>query len=168
MTNTASKHIPTIVYVEDNEGDSILLQEALRERGHETQLLVIEKGDQALHYFTVKAEARDLPPPHCILLDKYLPEVTGTELLRFIRSAKVYDGTPVYIFSSNKDYTEISKVLAVSKESFLAKPTIWDQFLDLADLLMESAEDKLLKVPVQDTESIPEVTAKDSLRAHKY
>jgi len=167
MTNTALKHIPTIVYVEDNEGDSMLLQEALRERGHETQLLVIEKGDQALHYFKVKADARDLPPPHCILLDKYLPAITGIELMTFIRSTKVYDGTPVYIFSSEKDYENIAKTIRVSKESFLTKPTMWNGFLELADLLMKSAEAKAEDIPATKNDSKPEVHAEGSLRAKK-
>ena len=62
MTNTTDTHLPTIVYVEDNDGDTLLLEEALRARGHKAQLLVIEKGDSALHYFQVKETAKDVPP----------------------------------------------------------------------------------------------------------
>src|SRR3954462_10206244 len=118
MSNTTNTHIPTIVYVEDNAGDALLLEEALRERGHATQLLVIEKGDKALRYFQVKESARDLPPPHCILLDAHLPIVTGAQLLRFIRGSRVYDDTPVYIFAAETEYRDILTSKVVSKESF--------------------------------------------------
>ena len=67
MTNTQKTDIPTIVYVEDNSGDALLLEEALREKGHATHLLVIDNGEKALRYFEIKDKARDLPPPHCIL-----------------------------------------------------------------------------------------------------
>ena len=105
MSSTKQEFLPTIVYVEDNAGDALLLEEALREGNHAAQLLVIERGDKALHYFKVKESARDLPPPHCILLDAHLPIITGAQLLRFIRSSRVYDDTPVYIFASEEEYT---------------------------------------------------------------
>ena len=142
MTNTTDSHIPTIVYVEDNAGDARLLEEALRARGHATQLLVIEQGAMALRYFKVKESARDLPPPHCILLDSYLPAVTGIELLRFIRGSRVYDDTPVYIFAAESQYRDFMHDQPVAKESFISKSDSWDGFLQLADMLMRSAAAK--------------------------
>ena len=166
MTNTTNSHIPTIVYVEDNAGDALLLEEALRERGHATQLLVIETGSKALRYFEVKASARDLPPPHCILLDSNLPAVTGGELLRFIRGSRAYDDTPVYIFASETEYKDIVVAKVVSKESFITKSNTWPGFLELADLLMRSATAKQDNVVASPTDSKPEVHATGALRRH--
>ncbi len=139
MADTTNKNIPTIVYVEDNSGDAVLLEEALRERGHAVELLVIEKGDKALRYFQIKDSARDLPPPHCILLDSHLPIVTGAQLITFVRGSSLFDQTPVYIFASEDEYREIIGAVPVSRESFLTKPNSWEHFLALADLLMDSA-----------------------------
>ncbi len=164
MANTTKTHIPTIVYVEDNAGDALLLEEALRERGHATQLLVIENGDKALRYFQVKESARDLPPPHCILLDAHLPMVTGGHLLRFIRGSKVYDDTPVYIFAAQSDYHDLLHASMVSPESFISKSSTWDGFLNLADLLMRSAVAKHNDVRACATDSNPEVHAEGALR----
>jgi len=166
MTNTTKSHIPTIVYVEDNAGDALLLEEALRDRGHATQLLVIEKGDSALHYFEIKAEAHDVPPPHCILLDAHLPAVTGAALLRFIRGSRVFDDTPVYIFAAERGYEDLIQARIVSKESFLTKPGTWDGFIQLADLLMRSASAKQDDAPANATDSRPEVHADGALRRH--
>jgi DNA-binding response OmpR family regulator len=140
MTNTTDTHLPTIVYVEDNGGDTLLLEEALRAKGHKSQLLVIEKGDTALHYFQVKETAKDVPPPHCILLDNHLPAVSGIALLKFIRSARVFDQTPVYIFADRSVYKDAVSGGLVSDKSFLVKPRNWAGFLQLADHLMRSAE----------------------------
>jgi CheY-like chemotaxis protein len=164
MTNTTDAHLPTIVYVEDNAGDAILLEEALRERGHAVQLMVIETGDKALHYFTIKESEGHLPPPHCILLDDRLPSVTGAQLLRFIRGSRVYDDTPVYIFAAEKEYQDLLGANMVSKESFISKSSCWDEFIQLADLLMRSAEAKQDDLPASSLDSKPEVHAQGALR----
>ena len=140
MTNTTDTHLPTIVYVEDNGGDTLLLEEALRAKGHNSQLLIIDRGDTALHYFQVKETAEDVPPPHCILLDSHLPIVSGVGLITFIRGSRIFDKTPVYIFADASLYKDALTKRLVSAKSFLEKPRDWAGFLALADHLMRSAE----------------------------
>lgn len=164
MSNTTDTHIPTVVYVEDNTGDAILLQEALRESGLAVQLMVIPDGSQALHYFQIKASAVDLPPPHCILLDAHLPLVTGAQLLRFIRGSAVYADTPVYIFAAETEYKDLLQAGIVSKESFITKSDSWDGFLQLANLLMKSATAKKDGLRASTIDSKPEAHAEGTLR----
>jgi len=154
---------PIIIYVEDNQGDAIL-QEALRERAPEVSLVVIEDGAKALHYFQIKARVRDIPPPHCILLDSHVPIITGMQLLDFIRAADSYNDTPVYVFANRADYRTASQTVRVSKESFLVKPTAWPGYLDLADLLMKSSEAKAEGRPASATDGKPEVHPEGPLR----
>jgi DNA-binding response OmpR family regulator len=135
----ATERRPVIVYVEDNTGDSQLLREAFIEQGHEVELLVFEHGERALHYFQVKAKARNLPPPHSILLDAHLPMVTGIELIKFIRSSDAFEHTPVFIFANAAAYADVSSAVEISPDSFLKKPDEWEQFCLLADTLMRGA-----------------------------
>jgi len=164
MHDAPPGRLPTIVYVEDNAGDSILLAEALREGGHAAQLLVIDTGDKALHYFQIKEKAHDLPPPHCILLDAYLPAVTGLQLLRFLRSSRVFDDTPIYIFAAEDELGGLLHTGLVSRESYLTKATSWNGFLDLARLLMRSAMAKQDHVAASASDARPEVHAEGLLR----
>lgn len=158
-------HLPTIVYVEDNVGDAVILQEALDECGHQTVLTVIHHGTKALHYFHIKASAHDVPPPHCILLDSHLPVVRGVELLHFLRGNPLFNGTPVYIFASKREYLALLKDTVVSDESFLSKPASWKEFLALADLLMRSATAKQENTVASTSDTKPEVHAQGTLRA---
>ncbi|MBA3708899.1 MAG: response regulator [Planctomycetes bacterium] len=164
MPETNQTRIPTIVYVEDNAGDATLLEEALRERKYASQLMIFATGEKALRYLSVRGTAEDLPPPHCILLDAHLPIMTGSQLLRYIRSTKIYDDTPVYIFAAEAEYQDILQAGIVSKESFLTKGNSWDGFLKLADLLMQSATAKQDNRIANTTDSKPEVHAEGSLR----
>ncbi|HYE04263.1 MAG TPA: response regulator [Planctomycetota bacterium] len=165
MTTT---HLPTVVYVEDNDGDAVLLKEALLECGHEVELMVIERGDQALHYFQVKETARDLPPPHCVLLDSHLPMVTGAELVKFLRGSAVFNQTPIYLFASKQDYDSLTATAEVSSDSFIRKPGNWSGFLALARLLMKSAEATAGQHEAggaeQQSKAHPEVTAPTEIR----
>jgi two-component system response regulator len=131
---------PTIVYVEDNHGDAVLLGEALRLSGFGPELLLFGQGDEALHYLKIRESARDIPPPHCILLDQYVPRVNGGQLLRFIRSEAAFDATPVYLFAPERGYADLVDARLVTKDCFLTKPTTWDGFLRLAQLMMKSTQ----------------------------
>jgi len=156
----------TIIYVEDNHGDALLLGEALTERKHDAALVIIDNGAKALHYFEVKAKVKDVPPPHCILLDTHLPIITGLQLIDFIRSSETYKDTPVYIFASEQEYAKLKKATVISSESFLVKPDVWDGYLALADLLMKSAEANRKDLKASPTDDKPEVHAEGELRLH--
>jgi CheY-like chemotaxis protein len=139
MVETNKPEIPTIVFVEDSASDTLLLEEALRVSKLDAQLLTISRGDQALRYFEIKESARDLPPPHCILLDHYLPRVTGGNLLRFLRASPVFDKTPIYIFGNQADYADLISQNRVGLETFISKPGSWAGFIELAHCLMSAA-----------------------------
>ncbi len=164
MSTTPRKR--TIIYVEDNAGDALLLEETLAECHPDAQLVVIENGAKALHYFEVKAKVRDIPPPHCILLDTHVPIVTGLQLIAFLRGAEVYNGTPVYVFASEKEYAAINATSLVSVESFLKKPESWEGFMALGDLLMKSADAISEGTKASPSDSNPEAHAKGNLRLH--
>lgn len=165
MSTAHKPHLPTIVYVEDNDGDATLLQEALSESGHPTVLTIIQDGAKALRYFEIKASAQDVPPPHCILLDTHLPVVTGVELLDFLRGSSLFNDTPVYIFAAKGEYQALLKKTVVSDESYLSKPSSWKEFIALADLLMRSATAKQQGTAANDHDAKPEAHAEGALRA---
>lgn len=164
MADTTDKKLPTIVYVEDNNGDAVLLEEAMRERGHAVELVIIDKGDKALHYFQVKDTAADLPPPHCILLDSMLPMMSGAQLIAYLRNSATFNKTPVYIFATEIEYQAICKAATVSSESVLTKPGGWTEFLALADLLMKSTKAHVEGTAASSLDDHPETHAEGALR----
>ena len=83
---------------------------------------------------------------------------------RFIRGSRVYDDTPVYIFSAENEYQDLVQAKMVSKESFITKSNTWEGFLALADLLMRSAKAKHENTPAASTDSKPEAHAEGALR----
>jgi CheY-like chemotaxis protein len=88
-----------ILLAEDNPGDVLLFQEALRGRNLRFELAVAGDGQQA------NAMVRDViaggPLPHLIVLDVNLPRINGSEVLRQIRLEPGLAGIPVVMLTSS-------------------------------------------------------------------
>ncbi len=105
----------TILYVEDNPDNMLLVQRALESRGYE--LLKAENGAEGV----VLAENEDVD---LILLDINLPDIDGYEVARRIRnSAKhklVY--TPIIAITANALKGDAEKALAAGCDVYMSKP----------------------------------------------
>jgi DNA-binding response OmpR family regulator len=65
---------------------------------------------------------RQRPLPDLVLLDLMLPDVSGLEMLRQIRSKDVFDSMPIIILSALADPTTIRKGLDLGADRYLTKP----------------------------------------------
>ena len=65
---------------------------------------------------------RQKPLPDMVLLDLMLPDVSGLEMLRQIRSKDVFDSIPIIILSALADPTTIRKGLDLGADRYLTKP----------------------------------------------
>lgn len=87
-----------IVLIEDNQADVYLIEQALRDRRFEFELVHYASGDEALQHFCPEP-GMPLDPPDLILLDLHLPGTEGHEVLRAIRDEPRLKGVPVAILS---------------------------------------------------------------------
>lgn len=134
-------HIPTIVYVEDNAGDVLLLRQGFEEHFFTVTLQVIPDGEQALRYLEIKATAKDAPPPDLILLDMHLPRVDGDQLWRFILHDPYLKDIPTFIFQHGQTKPHIT----IADDCRLMKPSNWKGYLALAERLATVIEERRKK-----------------------
>jgi two-component system, OmpR family, phosphate regulon response regulator PhoB len=62
------------------------------------------------------------PLPDLLILDLMLPDVSGVEFLRQIRSKSVFDNLPVIILSALADPDQIREGLRAGADRYLTKP----------------------------------------------
>ncbi len=140
MLGHAQSSNHTVLYVEDEESDALLMQMAFEREGLGTALRVVGNGQLAIDYLAgtgnyVRREQH--PVPTMVLLDLNLPVLPGFEVLKWIRRSAPYKETPVVIFSSSSRHED--KVLAaeLGANDYFEKPNSVRLFGDLVRKLKE-------------------------------
>ena len=127
---------PTILVVEDNSADVMLLRVALDRLKEEYILDVLRDGDEALQFVDEHRSGLRRLDPCVIVLDLHLPRHDGLEILRAIKRAPALAHIHVVILTSLATPSEEFHVQA-SGGTFLEKPAHLDGYIRLAERLIE-------------------------------
>lgn len=60
--------------------------------------------------------------PDILILDINMPEVTGIDMLEFVRSKKEYDNLPVIMLSSEDTDVQVNEALDLGADAYAMKP----------------------------------------------
>lgn len=115
----------SILLIEDDENDVILIQRALDKGGLNAPVHVARDGEEAIEYFsgTGKYENAALHPlPSIVLLDLRLPKRSGLEVLEWLKSHENLALLPVVVFTNSTEDKDIKQAYALGANSYLKKP----------------------------------------------
>jgi CheY-like chemotaxis protein len=115
----------TILHVEDDPNDVLLLQRALKKTNAQVALYAVGDGDKAVSYLSGSSEFNDrlkYPLPQLILLDLKMPRKSGLEVLNWIRTQPQFKRTVVVVFTSSKHDEDINHAYELGANSYLVKP----------------------------------------------
>lgn len=130
----------TVLYVEDEESDATFMRMAFAKKGMELALRVVNNGRAAIDYLSGAGEYTDRkqhPLPSVVLLDLNLPQVTGFDVLQWMRNHPDFARTPVVVFSSSGREDDREKALELGANEFVAKPNSGMKFGEVVDSLKE-------------------------------
>jgi len=113
-----------IAVVEDNPDNRLLVQALLEDRYDLTEY---ETGLEAVNGLIEDG-------PDLVLLDISLPEMDGTEVLRWIREQSELEGLPVIALTAHAMAGDREKYLGQGFDDYLTKPIVDE------DLLIEAIE----------------------------
>ena len=111
-----------ILLVEDNVGDTLLIQQVLASCPVAFKLHVARDGEQALQMLADRNLKLDL-----IILDLNLPRITGLGVLERHYSKDI----PVVVFSVSSRQTDKEFALALGASDYVEKPTDLQAFTDV-------------------------------------
>jgi len=126
-----SKHIFTILLVEDNLADARLMQEALIENKFLIDVQLAPNGEQALDRLLQRGEFSDSRHPDLILLDLNLPGMDGKEVLAQIKNHPDLKRIPVVILTTSQADRDIVQTYDLSANAYVIKPLDFDQFMNV-------------------------------------
>jgi CheY-like chemotaxis protein len=126
-------HAKTILLVEDNPQDEMLILRALHKINLANQVDVARDGQQALDYLFQEGEfagraGSDLPA--VVLLDINLPRVNGLEVLRQLRADPRTRLLPVVILTSSDEERDRLRSYESGANSFVRKPVEFAEFAE--------------------------------------
>jgi|SRR5664279_2822817 CheY-like chemotaxis protein len=141
----------TILYVEDEESDVMLLQHVLAKTGIHNPLQTVKDGKEAKDYLAGNPPfgERGLHPlPGLVLLDLNLPYWSGFEVLEWIRQQPQLRRLPVLVFSSSSRPDDIARAYDAGANAYLVKP---NALADLTAMALALRDFWLLQNRLPDT-----------------
>jgi len=127
------RDIKTILLVEDNPQDEMLILRSLRKVNLANQVDVARDGQQALDYLLrmgAFAGRSGTEFPAVVLLDINLPRVNGLEVLERIRADERTRLLPVVILTSSDEERDRMKSYENGANSFVRKPLDFSEFAE--------------------------------------
>src|ERR1041384_7306039 len=125
----------TILLVEDNSDDILLIGRALSQAQLESSVSVVRDGEEAVAYLEALSERPPNEIPSLLLLDLKLPRMSGLELLQWIRRHKKFKAMAVVVLTSSKLHPGLERAYAAGANSFLTKPVDYQSLLDMVKAL---------------------------------
>lgn len=112
----------TILAVEDNVSDVLLLSHALKKGGFAGEFLTADTADSAYRLMVERLDGSK-PLPNLVLLDLDLPDETGFEMLEKLKSAPVLSSMKIVMFSGSKSTRNMAKARDLGAEWYFVKPS---------------------------------------------
>jgi CheY-like chemotaxis protein len=135
--------VPTqepILIAEDNPDDVFLLKRALRRNGAESNVYIVEDGQEAIDYLRREPPFDDrfkYPFPSVIYTDLKMPRVSGLEVIRWLKEHPDCGVIPVIVFSASQQDEDIKQAYQLGANAYLVKPTTLDQLTEMIRVTME-------------------------------
>ena len=127
--------LETILLIEDNPADVILVGEAMRTHGVSRPLHVLQDGASALVF--IRGCDLGVPTPSLVLLDLNLPKHDGFEVLSVLRRQRAFSRIPVIVVSSSQNPDDERAALALGATRYFTKCADLDGFLELGRVIRE-------------------------------
>jgi len=127
-------HGITILHVEDDPNDVLLVARAFRKAETGAQLQVVNDGDQAVEYLSGAnsfAQRDKYPLPALVLLDLKLPRKSGVEVLQWIRAQPMLKRIPVVMLTASRQTVDVNRAYDSGANAYLVKPVNFDALVEM-------------------------------------
>ena len=124
-----------VLLVEDNQGDVLLIEEALRAHNLQFKLDVVADGIDVKRYLERIGTIPDAPCPDVFLLDLNLPKGDGHEILNNFRGNPKCSAAPVIIITSSDAPKDRQRAERLGASAYFRKPSDLAEFMELGAII---------------------------------
>jgi CheY-like chemotaxis protein len=117
-----------VLLVEDDPGDVMIAQEALKASRLTSKLTVVPDGVEALKYLRRENGYESATRPDLILLDLNLPKKTGHEVLAEVKADPALRKIPIVVLTTSGAAEDVVRSYDLHANVFVTKPVDFDHF----------------------------------------
>jgi CheY-like chemotaxis protein len=123
-------HPVTIVMIEDDEGHARLIEKNIRRAAVNNEIIPFPNGTSAIEFLFGPDGSGTVNKgrPLLILLDLNLPDMTGIEILKRVKSNEHLKRSPVVVLTTTDDATEIQRCYDLGCNVYITKPVNYENF----------------------------------------
>jgi len=128
----------TILLVEDDAEDRLLLSDAVKEACRPHTLRFVRDGEELFDYLERRGQYEDKrrsPRPDLILLDLKMPRQDGREALRKLKADAKLRRIPVVVLTSSTARDDIDFCYDEHANAYMKKPNSFGDLLGLIDTI---------------------------------
>jgi CheY-like chemotaxis protein len=124
-----TEHV-TIVMIEDDEGHARLIEKNIRRAGVRNEIVPFSDGASALAYLFAEdgRGSGHSGRAFLILLDLNLPDMSGVDILRRLKSSEHLRRSPVVVLTTTDDRQEIQRCYDLGCNVYMTKPVDYESF----------------------------------------
>jgi CheY-like chemotaxis protein len=121
----------TVLLVEDDPGDVLLIREAFAEQKVGNHLEVVNDGVEAMRYVRGEEPYSGRAAPDLILLDLNLPRKSGAEVLAEIKADQALATIPVVVLTTSESEEDVLRAYRHHANAYITKPVDFDRFREI-------------------------------------
>lgn len=118
----------SILVVEDDDGDALMIEEALERSDMPGAVSRVTDGQEAIDYLRRNGPYADAGRPDVVLLDLSMPRVDGREVLAEIKADDALKSIPIVVLTTSEAATDILSSYQHQANAYVTKPLNLDDF----------------------------------------
>lgn len=111
----------TILLVEDNSDDVLLIRRAFKKLELPAQIVAVANGEAGVQYLYRESQIHH-SLPKLILLDLYMPQMDGFQFIQWVREQPEFRHLPVVVLTGSAFSPDVKRAYQLGANSFLVKP----------------------------------------------
>jgi CheY-like chemotaxis protein len=121
----------SILLVEDDPGDVLLIREAFSDYKVGNLLHVVSDGVEAMRFVRGEGDQAEHERPDLVLLDLNLPRKSGIEVLTEIKSDPELSTIPVIVLTTSESEEDVMRSYRSHANAYITKPVDFGRFKEV-------------------------------------